>query len=90
MDGRTPPVVFRAGMGANEDLEAAASLFENAANELELAARHCRTAAGHMRKREVPRGAAHAWAAQGHVLRAAALLEEQARVHAEKSNPDAG
>jgi hypothetical protein len=43
-----------------------------------------------MRKREVPRGAAHAWAAQGHVLRAAALLEEQARVHAEKSNPDAG
>jgi len=33
-------------MGANEDLEAAASLFENAANELELAARHCRTAAG--------------------------------------------
>ena len=43
-----------------------------------------------MRKREVPRGAAHAWAAQGHVLRAAALLEEQARVHAEKSNPDPG
>jgi len=59
-------------MGANADLEAAASLFEHAANELELAARHCRTAAGHMRKREVPRGAAHAWAAQGHVLRAAA------------------
>lgn len=77
-------------MGANEDLEAAASLFERAAAELELAVRHCRTAAGHMRAREVPRGAAHAWAAHGHVLRAGTLLEEQARVHAQKSNPDAG
>jgi len=77
-------------MGANEDLEAAASLFERAAGELELAARHCRTAACHMREREVPRGAAHAWAAHGHVLRAAALLEEQARMHADTSNPDPG
>lgn len=75
-------------MGANEDLDAAASLFERAAAELEQAARHCRTAAGHMREREVPRGAAHAWAAHGHVVRAAALLEEQARVHAQKSNPE--
>jgi hypothetical protein len=77
-------------MGANENLEASASLFERAADELELAARHCRTAAGHMREREVPRGAAHAWAAHGHVLRAAALLEEQARMHAEKSSPGPG
>jgi hypothetical protein len=77
-------------MVANEDLEAAASLFERAAEELELAARHCRTAAAHMREREVPRGAAHAWAAHGHVLRAGTLLGEQARVHAEKSNPDPG
>jgi hypothetical protein len=77
-------------MAPNEDLEAAASLFEQAADELELAARHCRTAAGHMREREVPRGAAHAWAAHGHVVRAEALLDEQARTHAEKSNPDPG
>jgi hypothetical protein len=77
-------------MAPNEDLEAAASLFERAAGELELAARHCRTAAGHMREREVPRGAAHAWAAHGHVVRAAALLEEQARTHADKSNSDPG
>ena len=77
-------------MGASEDLEAAASLFERAAVELEQAARHCRTAARHMREREVPRGAAHAWAAYGHVLGAGALLEEQARVHAQKSNPDPG
>jgi hypothetical protein len=75
-------------MAANADLEAAASLFERAAVELEQAARHCRTAAGHMRGGEVPRGAAHAWAAHGHVLRAGTLLEEQARVHAQKSNPE--
>jgi hypothetical protein len=73
-------------MAANADLQAAASLFEQAADELEQAARHCRRAAGHMRDREVPRGAAHAWAAHGHVLRAGTLLEEQARVHAQKSN----
>jgi len=77
-------------MAANEDLEAAASLFDRAGVELELAARHCRTAAGHMREREVPRGAAHAWAAHGHVLRAGTLLEEQARIHAQNSNPDPG
>jgi hypothetical protein len=77
-------------MGANEDLEAAASLFERAAAELELAARHCRTAASHMRNQEVPRGAAHAWAAHGHVANAGSMLEEQARVHATKSNPDPG
>lgn len=77
-------------MGANEELEAAASLFERAADELDLAARHCRTAAGHMRDREVPRGAAHAWAAHGHMLRAGELLDEQARVHARKSNPGPG
>jgi hypothetical protein len=75
-------------MGADGDLEAAASLFERAAEELELAARLCRTAARHMRDREVPRGAAHAWAAHGHVLSAGALLGEQARMHAQKSNPD--
>ena len=74
-------------MGANDDLQAAARLFDGAAEELELAARHCRTAASHMRAEEVPRGAAHAWAAHGHVRAADALLDEQARVHARKSNP---
>jgi hypothetical protein len=77
-------------MGANEGLEAAAALFDRAAEELDQAARHCRTAASHMREREVPRGAAHAWAAHGHLLRAGTLLEEQARIHAQKSNPEPG
>lgn len=73
-------------MSANEDLEAAARLFEVAADELEQAA-HCRTAAGHMRAREVPRAAAHAWAALGHADAADERLREQARMHARKSNP---
>jgi len=74
-------------LAANDDLEAAARLFDGAAEELELAASHCRTAASHLRAREVPRGAAHAWAAHGHTCAAEALLDEQARMHARKSNP---
>jgi hypothetical protein len=74
-------------VGANEDLEVAARLFDDAADELEQAARHCRTAATHMRGGEVPRGAAHAWAAVGHLEVAQDRLRDQARMHARKSNP---
>lgn len=73
--------------GTSEDLEAAARVFDDAAEELEQAARHCRTAASHMRNREVPRGAAHAWAVFGHLDVASERLREQARTHARKSNP---
>ena len=68
-------------------LDEAAATYESAADELERAAAHCRTAAGHARDREVPRMTAHAWAARGHVLTAQASLDEQARVHATKSVP---
>jgi hypothetical protein len=71
----------------SEALESTARLHEQAAAELDLAAQHCRTAAGHFRSGEVPRGAAHAWAAQGHLLEAAQLLEAQARDHAAHSSP---
>jgi len=74
-------------MAANDDLEAAARLFDAAADELERAIAHCRTAAAHLRAREVPRGAAHAWAAWGHLDVAVERLREQARMHAGKSNP---
>ena len=74
-------------MAANEDLETAARLFDDAADELEQAVAHCRTAAGHFRTREVPRGAAHAWAAWGHLDLALERLQEQARIHAGKSIP---
>jgi 1-aminocyclopropane-1-carboxylate deaminase/D-cysteine desulfhydrase-like pyridoxal-dependent ACC family enzyme len=66
---------------------AAASLYEAAAEELELAAKHCRTAARHFRDQEVPRGAAHAWAALGHIRAAEESLDAQARTHAGKSVP---
>src|SRR4051812_11610329 len=59
----------------DQPLEEAAVLYEATAAELELAARHCRTAARHFRAREVPRAAAHAWAAFGHVCTAQDSLE---------------
>jgi 1-aminocyclopropane-1-carboxylate deaminase/D-cysteine desulfhydrase-like pyridoxal-dependent ACC family enzyme len=68
-------------------MEAAARLYDAAAEELEQAAEHCRTAARHFREREVPRGAAHAWAALGHIRGAEESLDAQARTHAAKSNP---
>lgn len=71
----------------SEALERAATLYDEAAEELRLAAEHCRVAAQHFRDRLVPRGAAHAWAARGHLLNAEALLDEQAREHASRSVP---
>jgi hypothetical protein len=69
-------------------LEQTARLYDEAASELELAALHCRAAAGHFRRGEVPRGAAHAWAARGHDLRAQELLDARAREHAARSVPE--
>ena len=68
-------------------LERTARLDDAAAEELDRAAAHCRTAAGHFRGHEIPRGAAHAWAARGHLLAAAESLDAQAREHAEASTP---
>ena len=47
----------------SDALEATARLYDEAATELEHALGHCRVAAEHFRNHEVPRGAAHAWAA---------------------------
>jgi hypothetical protein len=69
-----------------ERFEAAARLYEHAADELEQAVAHCRVAAEHFRGREVPRGAAHAWAALGHLREAEDRLEEQAREHRLRSS----
>jgi hypothetical protein len=71
----------------NPRYEEAARLYEAAAEELELAARHCRTTAGHFRDGNVPRAAAHAWAARGHLLAAQESLDAQAREHARRSEP---
>jgi hypothetical protein len=66
-------------------LEEAAQLYEDAAHELERAAGHCRVSAEHFRSAEVPRGAAHAWAAYGHVREALDRLERQARDHSKRA-----
>ena len=71
----------------NHDLERAAELYDQAAAELELAAAHCRRSAEHFRNQLVPRGAAHAWAAYGHILEAQERLESQARQHSRKAVP---
>jgi len=70
----------------NDPRDEAATLYEEAAAELERALGHCRVAAQHFRDRLVPRAAAHAWAARGHLLEAQALLDRQAREHAGRSS----
>ena len=67
-------------------LDAAARLYDDAAEELERAVAHCRRAAEHFRNGEVPRGAAHAWATRGHLLEAGARLDDQAREHRLRSS----
>ena len=73
----------------SDALEATARLYDEVGDELQLALDHCRVAAQHFRDELVPRGAAHAWAARGHLLNAEALLDEQAREHASRSVPRA-
>ena len=75
-------------MGGDERqvrLEAAALLFESAADELDLAGAHARRAAEHFRAGEVPRGTAHAWAAFGHVRTGEERLAAQAQEHRQRS-----
>ncbi|HEY9839689.1 MAG: hypothetical protein ACAI44_39005 [Candidatus Sericytochromatia bacterium] len=69
----------------NQELEAQAERFERIALELEQAAAHARTAAGHFRQGEVPRGCAHAFALEGHLVNARAELAAAAVKHSEKS-----
>jgi hypothetical protein len=71
----------------SDALEATAALYDEVAKELDLAAQHCRTASTHFRNKEVPRGAAHAWAAFGHLAEAEERLRAQAREHAKRSVP---
>jgi glycerol-3-phosphate dehydrogenase len=70
-----------------EPREAGARAYEQIADELDAAAAHCRTAARHLRDGEIPRAAAHAWAAYGHAHVADGSLAEQARTHAQRSRP---
>ena len=67
-------------------LEEAAQLYERAAEELGLAQVHCLSSAEHYRTADVPRGAALAWAALGHLKVAEDRLLQQARDHRERSS----
>jgi hypothetical protein len=73
----------------SERLAAAARLYEEVAAELERAAAHAAVAAQHLRDENAPRASAHAWALRGHLLEAEARLDEQAREHARRSEPQA-
>jgi len=70
------------------DLERSAELYDEAAEELDRAARHCKVAAGRFRDGNVPSGTAHAWAALGHVREAEERLDVQARQHRTKAQLD--
>lgn len=74
----------------NDPRDDLAEQFESVAKELERAAEHCRVAAQHYRERNVPRAAAHAWAAFGHVHHSSAELHAAAEAHAAKSETVAG
>jgi hypothetical protein len=78
MDDQTPATP---DPSATDRREEAARLFEAAAAELERASAHCRRAAEHFRGHDVPRAAAHAWAALGHLREAELGLDAQARGH---------
>ena len=65
--------------------EAQAQAFDKAASEFDLAAGHMRVAANHFGNREVPRAAAHASAARGHMLNAQHILDGWFVLHASKA-----
>ena len=73
----------------SERLDKVAAVYDEIAAQLEQAAAHASVAAQHFRDENVPRGAAHAWAARGHVLEAEERLDAQAREHAQHSEPEA-
>jgi hypothetical protein len=72
----------------NQDLESQARRADQIGEELEKAAAHARTAAGHFRSGEVPRGCAHSVAVQGHLIAAEELLGLIARLHCLKARTD--
>jgi hypothetical protein len=75
----------------SERLQRVTALYERSSAELERAARHARLASDLFAAREVPRGAAHALAAEGHVVSARQAMEEAAQLHSSASRlPDDG
>ena len=73
----------------SDSRDEAAETLDALAEELERASQHCRVAAQHYRDRLIPRAAAHAWAAHGHIQRVSAQLDGLAGSHADHSVPRA-
>ena len=71
----------------SDDLNRTVADLEAVADELERAAKHARTAAGHFRDGVVPRGCAHILSVEGHLLNARGLLDRVAITHAGHSTP---
>jgi tRNA-dihydrouridine synthase len=66
----------------------AAAAFLRAAESADRAAAHARTAAGLMQSGDAGSGAAHAFAAQGHLVIATEQLDKLAKVHAQQAGSD--
>jgi hypothetical protein len=65
-----------------------ASLFESAAEDFRKAAEHLDEAGRHFRNGEIPRGGAHAFAAEGHVRKASDSVAEASKLHSKASTVD--
>ena len=71
----------------NTKLEQTAKEYEKIALELEVAVQHFKSASQHFKNKEVPRGAAHAYAGWGHLNKVEVLLKAESINHAENSRP---
>lgn len=71
---------------AESDRVEVARLFTSAAAEFREAAAHLDTAARHFQAGDVPRGCAHAFAAQGHQSRGESAIDAATRIHADHAN----
>jgi hypothetical protein len=69
----------------SEAMNKAADELLRVAEELEAAATHARAAAQHFQAKDVPRAAAHEFAALGHLTKARLGLEALAIDHAQRS-----
>ena len=64
---------------------AVADLFDDAAEESRIAARHLDLASRHFRRGKIPRGCAHAFAAEGNLRRAMDAIATGASVHTDRA-----
>lgn len=70
-----------------EERDERARALNEIAEDLETAAAHCRVASTHLTNEQIPRFAAHCWAAHGHVDRASRRLSSESVSFADRSRP---